>query len=63
MSMTPRASANTAPADGSRRDVLMGTRGTLAGAAVATASGVAATAAFAFSALVEIAAGSRGGRD
>src|ERR1700730_9118271 len=36
MRMTPRASANTVPADGSRRDILMGiARGALAGAAVA----------------------------
>src|SRR5258707_7663453 len=41
MSMTPRA--NTAPADGSRRDILAGiVRGALAGAAVAIGSDVAA---------------------
>src|ERR1700758_1202805 len=43
MSLTPRASANTAPADGSRRDVLVGiARGALAGAAVAIGNDVAA---------------------
>src|SRR5260221_4832650 len=43
MSMTPRASANTVPADGSRRDILVGiARGALAGAAVAIGSDVAA---------------------
>ena len=43
MSMTPRASASRAPADGSRRDILVGiARGALAGAAVAIGSDVAA---------------------
>src|ERR1700747_3767420 len=43
MSLTPRASANTAPADGSRRDILVGiARGALAGAGVAIGSDVAA---------------------
>src|SRR5713226_8489760 len=43
MSMTPRASANTVPADGSRRDILVGiARGALAGATVAIGSDVAA---------------------
>ena len=43
MSMTPRASANTVPADGSRRDILVGiARGALAGTAVAIGSDVAA---------------------
>jgi hypothetical protein len=42
MSITPRASANSVPADGSRRDILVGTaRGALAGAAVAIGSDVA----------------------
>ena len=41
--ITPRASANTVPADGSRRDILVGiARGALAGAAVAIGSDVAA---------------------
>src|ERR1700731_2266072 len=43
MRMTPRASAHTVPADGSRRDMLLGiARGALAGAAVAIGSAVAA---------------------
>src|SRR6266404_1996127 len=43
MSITPRANANTVPADGSRRDILVGiARGALAGAAVAIGSDVAA---------------------
>src|SRR5258706_682432 len=43
MSMAPRASANRAPADGSRRDILVRiARGALAGAAVAIGSDVAA---------------------
>src|ERR1700732_4699331 len=43
MSMTPRASPKPAPADGSRRDILVGiARGALAGAAVAIGSDVAA---------------------
>src|SRR2546430_8740473 len=43
MSMTPRASANTVPVDGSRRDILVAiARGALAGAAVAIGSDVAA---------------------
>ena len=43
MSITPRVSANTVPADGSRRDILVGiARGALAGAAVAIGSDVAA---------------------
>src|SRR6266404_9774248 len=43
MSITPRASANTVPADGTRRDVLVGiARGALAGAAAAIGSDVAA---------------------
>src|SRR6266481_2503431 len=43
MSMTPRAGANAVPADGSRRDILVGiARGALAGAAVAIGSDVAA---------------------
>ena len=43
MSMTPRASANTASDDGSRRDFLVGiARGALAGSAVAIGSDVAA---------------------
>jgi hypothetical protein len=41
--ITPRANANTVPADGSRRDILVGiARGALAGAAVAVGSDVAA---------------------
>src|SRR5713226_7314968 len=43
MSMTPRASANAVPADGSRRDILVGiARGALAGAAVAIGSDASA---------------------
>src|SRR5260370_24694643 len=43
MSITPRANANTVPADRSRRDILVGiARGALAGAAVAIGSDVAA---------------------
>src|SRR3984893_13891000 len=43
MSMTPRASADTVLADGSRRDILVGmARGALAGAAVAIGSDAAA---------------------
>src|SRR5882757_11302539 len=43
MSMTPRASADTVLAHGSRRDLLVGiARGALAGAAVAIGSDVAA---------------------
>ena len=43
MRITPRAGANTVPADGSRRDMLVGiARGALAGAAVAIGSDVAA---------------------
>src|SRR6266851_9432151 len=43
MRMTPRAGANTVPADGSRRDILVGiARGALAGAAVAMGSHAAA---------------------
>jgi pimeloyl-ACP methyl ester carboxylesterase len=43
MRLTPRASANTVPADGSRRDILVGiARGALAGAAVAVGSDAAA---------------------
>jgi len=43
MSMTPRASSDRAPTDGSRRDILVGlARGALAGAAVAIGSDVAA---------------------
>jgi len=43
MSATSRAGANTVPADGSRRDILVGiARGALAGAAVAIGSDVAA---------------------
>jgi Epoxide hydrolase N terminus/SnoaL-like domain len=43
MSMTPRASADTVLADGSRRDILVGiARGALAGAVVAIGSDVAA---------------------
>jgi hypothetical protein len=43
MSMPPRASANSAPADGSRREILVGiARGTLVGAAVAIGTDAAA---------------------
>jgi epoxide hydrolase len=43
MSMTPRASGNRAPANGSRRDILVGiARGALAGTAVAIGSDVTA---------------------
>src|SRR6202047_5477582 len=43
MSMTPRASADTVPADGSRRDILAGiARGALAGVAAAIGGDVAA---------------------
>src|ERR1700731_3989947 len=43
MRMTPRASAHTVPADGSRRDILVGiARSALAGTAVAIGSDVAA---------------------
>jgi pimeloyl-ACP methyl ester carboxylesterase len=45
MSMTPRASVNRSPPDGSRRDIVVGiARGALAGAAVAIGSDVAAQA-------------------
>src|SRR6202045_1530621 len=43
MTMTPRAGADTVPAEGSRRDMLVGiARGALAGAAVAIGGDVAA---------------------